>query len=63
MEGQLKLALATTELQSRWDLHDVVSTATPDGEGFVLNGSKSVVLHGGERGRDHRFPPNPRRPV
>ena len=46
MEGQLKLALATTELQSRWDLHDVVSTATPDGEGFVLNGSKSVVLHG-----------------
>ena len=46
MEGQLKLALATTELQSRWDLHDVVSTATADGEGFVLNGAKSVVLHG-----------------
>jgi alkylation response protein AidB-like acyl-CoA dehydrogenase len=46
MEGQLKLALATTELQSRWDLHDVVSTATPDGDGFVLNGAKSVVLHG-----------------
>ncbi len=46
MEGQLKLALATTELQSRWDLHDVVSTATADGDGFVLNGAKSVVLHG-----------------
>jgi len=46
MEGQLKLALATTELQSRWDLNDVVSTATPDGDGFVLNGAKSVVLHG-----------------
>lgn len=46
IEGQLKLALATTELQSRWDLHDVVSTATPDGDGFVLNGAKSVVLHG-----------------
>ena len=46
MEGQLKLALATTELQSRWDLHDVVSTATADGDGFVLNGTKSVVLHG-----------------
>ena len=51
MEGQLKLALATTELQSRWDLHDVVSTATPDGEGFVLNGSKSVVLHGASADR------------
>ena len=46
MEGQLKLALATTELQSRWDLNDVVSTATPDGDGFLLNGAKSVVLHG-----------------
>lgn len=46
MEGQMKLALATTELQSRWDLHDVVSTATADGDGFVLNGTKSVVLHG-----------------
>ncbi len=46
MEGHMKLALATTELQSRWDLHDVVSTATADGDGFVLNGTKSVVLHG-----------------
>lgn len=46
IEGQLKLALATTEIQSRWDLHDVVSTATADGDGFVLNGTKSVVLHG-----------------
>lgn len=46
MEGKLKLALATTEIQSRWDLNDVVSTATARGDGFVLKGTKSVVLHG-----------------
>jgi pimeloyl-CoA dehydrogenase small subunit len=45
-QGSLLLALAQTEPQSRWDLHDVATTATRDGDGWVLEGRKVVVLHG-----------------
>jgi len=45
-QGSLLLALAHTEAQSRWDLHDVATTAKRDGEGWVLEGRKLVVLHG-----------------
>jgi alkylation response protein AidB-like acyl-CoA dehydrogenase len=49
-EGTLKLACAFGEKQSRHDLADIVSTATANGGGFVLNGAKSVVLHGAQAG-------------
>jgi alkylation response protein AidB-like acyl-CoA dehydrogenase len=45
VEGRLKFALAHTEAQSRWDLNDVTTAAKADGDGFVLNGAKCVVLN------------------
>jgi len=45
-EGSLRLAFAQTERQARYDLHDIATTARRDGDGFVLDGHKSVVLHG-----------------
>lgn len=45
-EGKLLLAFAHTERQSRYDLHDVATTAKRDGGGFVLDGRKGMVLHG-----------------
>ena len=44
--GKLKLALAHEERHSRYDLANVTTTARRDGDGWVLNGAKSVVLHG-----------------
>jgi len=44
--GTLKLAFAHIERQSRYDLADVSTTARKDGDGYVLDGAKSVVLHG-----------------
>ncbi|HEX9461027.1 MAG TPA: acyl-CoA dehydrogenase family protein [Alphaproteobacteria bacterium] len=44
--GQLTLAFAHTERQSRYDLADVATTARREGTGWVLDGTKSVVLHG-----------------
>ena len=45
-EGQTILALAHGEPTSRFDLHRVATTASPDGEGWRLDGAKAVVLHG-----------------
>jgi pimeloyl-CoA dehydrogenase small subunit len=44
--GELLLAFAHTERQSRYDLHDVASTAKRDGSAWVLDGRKGMVLHG-----------------
>ncbi|HEV2603921.1 MAG TPA: acyl-CoA dehydrogenase family protein [Microvirga sp.] len=44
--GELRLAFAHTERQSRYDLHDVATTARRDGAAYVLNGEKAVVIHG-----------------
>jgi len=44
--GSLKLALATTERHSRYNLADVATKARKDGAGWVLEGEKSVVVHG-----------------
>ncbi|MBI0435325.1 acyl-CoA dehydrogenase family protein [Roseomonas sp. KE0001] len=44
--GEATFALATTERQSRDDLFDVATTARRSGEGWVLDGAKSVVLYG-----------------
>jgi pimeloyl-CoA dehydrogenase small subunit len=45
-EGGLTLAFAHTERQSRYDLADVATQAKKDGQGWVLDGEKGVVLHG-----------------
>ncbi len=45
-EGQKLLALAHGEPTSRFDQHRVAATATRDGEGWRLDGTKAVVLHG-----------------
>src|SRR5690242_8661561 len=45
-QGKLKLAFAHVERQSRYDLADVATTARQDGAVWVLDGAKSVVLHG-----------------
>src|SRR5215207_2958907 len=44
--GELTLAFAHTERQSRHDLFDVLTTAKRDGSGYVLEGEKGVVIHG-----------------
>ncbi len=44
--GKLKLAFAHVERHSRYDLADVITSAVKDGAGYVLNGAKSVVIHG-----------------
>jgi alkylation response protein AidB-like acyl-CoA dehydrogenase len=45
-EGKLILAFAHGERQARYDLSDVLTTAKPKAGGWVLDGAKSVVLHG-----------------
>ncbi|MEX0957480.1 MAG: acyl-CoA dehydrogenase family protein [Rhizobiaceae bacterium] len=45
-EGALKLALAHTERNSRYDLNHVETAAKKDGGGYVLSGTKNVVLAG-----------------
>jgi pimeloyl-CoA dehydrogenase small subunit len=44
--GKLKLAFAHVERHSRYDLADVSTTARKDGSGYLLDGAKSVVIHG-----------------
>jgi alkylation response protein AidB-like acyl-CoA dehydrogenase len=48
--GALKLACALGERQARHDMFDIATRAEPKGEGWVLNGEKKVVLHGGQAG-------------
>lgn len=45
-DGTLRLALATTERNSRFDLNHVETTAKKSGSGFVISGAKSVVFDG-----------------
>jgi pimeloyl-CoA dehydrogenase small subunit len=44
--GESLLAFAHIERQARYDLADVATTAKKDGAGYVLNGEKSLVIHG-----------------
>ena len=46
VEGKLKLAFAHSEAGARYDLKRVSATARKDGNGYVLNGEKIVILHG-----------------
>ena len=45
-DGSLILAFAHTERHSRWNLADVATRAVRDGDGWLLDGEKGVVLHG-----------------
>jgi pimeloyl-CoA dehydrogenase small subunit len=45
-EGRMKLSFAHSERQARYDLPDVVTTGKRNGDGWVLDGAKSVVIHG-----------------
>lgn len=44
--GAATLAVAHQERQARHDLFDVATTARRDGDAWVLDGAKGVVLHG-----------------
>jgi alkylation response protein AidB-like acyl-CoA dehydrogenase len=44
--GTRRLALAVLEPEGRFDLWRVATTATHSGDSYLLNGRKSVVLHG-----------------
>jgi len=46
IDGSCLGALAYLERQSRFELADVTTTATQDGDGFRINGEKVVVLNG-----------------
>jgi len=45
--GKLILALAHGERQARYDLPDVVTSATQVEDGWQLDGEKTLVMHGG----------------
>jgi len=44
--GESRFALANYETKGRYDHTFVETTASKDGDGYVLNGEKAVVLHG-----------------
>ena len=46
INGEMHLALAYAEPQSRFNLSDVVTQARAEGDSFILNGFKSVVMNG-----------------
>jgi alkylation response protein AidB-like acyl-CoA dehydrogenase len=45
--GQKQAALAVAEPQKRYDFAAIETTAVQDGDGWVINGKKSVVFNGG----------------
>jgi alkylation response protein AidB-like acyl-CoA dehydrogenase len=45
IDGSRQLAFGYAEEQARFDLDDVVTSARIDGDAFVLNGTKSMVLN------------------
>jgi len=49
--GDLRLACALGETQSRFNRFDVALTAKPKGDDYVLNGRKTVVMHGAQADR------------
>ena len=49
--GELKLACALHERQARHELADILVSARADGAGYLIDGRKSVVVHGAEAGQ------------
>jgi alkylation response protein AidB-like acyl-CoA dehydrogenase len=48
--GELKLACALGERQSRHDMFDIATRAVANADGWVLDGEKKVVIHGAQAG-------------
>lgn len=46
--GSLKLAAALGEKQGRHELFNIATTAKPQGDGYILNGTKTIVIHGAQ---------------
>ena len=46
IDGSKHAALAFVEPQARFNIADITTTATADGDGYTLNGYKAVVLNG-----------------
>src|SRR5690242_3547020 len=46
IDGSKTLAFAQLEKNSRYDLNDVVTSAKPKGDGWVIDGEKFVVING-----------------
>jgi alkylation response protein AidB-like acyl-CoA dehydrogenase len=47
IDGEIQAALAFVEPQSRYELVNIETTATPEGDGWCINGTKGVVFNGG----------------
>ena len=45
IEGSKQLTLAYAEQQSRFDLEDVATSARQEGDNYIINGQKSMVLN------------------
>ena len=45
--GELHAGLAFAEPQARFELSNIATTAKEGGDGYILNGSKTLVLNGG----------------
>ncbi len=50
MGGELQAALALVEPQSRYEIANVSTRATRDGDSWVISGRKGMVLNGGNAG-------------
>jgi alkylation response protein AidB-like acyl-CoA dehydrogenase len=50
ISGDLQATLAFTEPQSGYDFGNIATTAVENGDGWLINGSKGVVLNGGNAG-------------
>src|SRR5246127_2268367 len=46
IDGSKKLAFAQLEKSSRYDLHDVTTSAKKKGDGWIIDGEKFVVING-----------------
>ncbi len=46
IEGRMQAALAFAEPQGRFEISDVATRAETNGNGFILNGQKNLVLNG-----------------
>jgi alkylation response protein AidB-like acyl-CoA dehydrogenase len=51
MDGSLMASFAYAEAQSHHDLHNIETSAAADGDGYLINGEKCVVLNGQSAGK------------
>jgi alkylation response protein AidB-like acyl-CoA dehydrogenase len=49
-EGKLKLACALGERQGRHDMFDIATTVSVHGDAYLIDGEKTVVIHGAQAG-------------